>query len=93
MPDDPLAGAREQAEQSKPPVRAAALLRIARVQTAFDREQARHTFEQLNVFPIPTSGSLHRSNWRLLWPDFPSCRKHSGSTIPVPLARRRRKCI
>jgi hypothetical protein len=46
MPDDLLARAREQAERSKPPVRAAALLRIARVQMAFDRNQAGKTFEQ-----------------------------------------------
>jgi hypothetical protein len=46
MPDDLLAGARAQAERSEPPVRAAALLRIARVETAFDRGQARITFQQ-----------------------------------------------
>jgi hypothetical protein len=46
MPDDLLSRAWEQAERSKPPVRAAALLRIARVQTAFDSDQARYTFEQ-----------------------------------------------
>jgi hypothetical protein len=46
MPDDLLARAWEQAERSKPPVRAAALLRIARVQTVFDRDQARRTFER-----------------------------------------------
>jgi len=43
MLDDLLAGARAQAERSEPPVRAAALLRIARVQTAFDRGQARRS--------------------------------------------------
>jgi len=46
MPDDLLSRAWEQAERSKPPVRAAALLRIARVQTVFDRDQARRTFER-----------------------------------------------
>src|SRR5271157_5913056 len=46
MPDDLLARAREQAERSTPPVRAAALLRIARVETATCRHQARRTFEQ-----------------------------------------------
>jgi len=46
MPDDLLAGAQEQAERSNPPVRATALMRIARVQTAFDRDQARHTFRR-----------------------------------------------
>ena len=46
MTDDLLAGARAQAERSEPPVRAAALLRIARVQTAFDRGQARITFQR-----------------------------------------------
>jgi len=35
-----------QAGVSDPPVRVAALLRIARVQTAFDREEARRTFQQ-----------------------------------------------
>jgi len=38
MAGDLLAAAREQAERSTPSVCAAALLRIARVQTAFDRE-------------------------------------------------------
>jgi hypothetical protein len=46
MADELLASAWEQAERSEPPVRAAALLRIARVQTAFDHDQARKTFEQ-----------------------------------------------
>jgi hypothetical protein len=44
-PDDPLARAQEQAARSTPPARAAAMLRIARVQLAFDRGQARITFE------------------------------------------------
>jgi hypothetical protein len=46
MVDDLLAGARAQAERSEPLVRAAALLRIARVQTVFDRAQARLTFQR-----------------------------------------------
>jgi hypothetical protein len=46
MPDDLLGQTREQAERSEPAVRAAALLRIARVETASDRQQARNTFEQ-----------------------------------------------
>jgi hypothetical protein len=46
MPGDLLARAREQAERSSPPVRAAALLRIARVESATDRDQARRTFNQ-----------------------------------------------
>jgi hypothetical protein len=46
MSDELLARAREQAERSDPPVRVAALLRIARVETVFDRDEARHTFEQ-----------------------------------------------
>lgn len=41
-----LAEARTQAGKSKPDVRAAALMRIARVETAFDCHQARATFEQ-----------------------------------------------
>lgn len=41
-----MASAYEAAERSKPDVRVAALLRIARVQTALDRGQARRTFEQ-----------------------------------------------
>jgi hypothetical protein len=41
-----LAEAWEGAGRSKPDVRAAARLRIARVQTAFDRDQARKTFQQ-----------------------------------------------
>ena len=45
MPDDLLVGARRQAERAKPPVRAAALLRIARVETAVDRGRAQITFE------------------------------------------------
>jgi hypothetical protein len=46
MPQDLLARAHEQAKRSEAPVRAAALLRIARVQTAFNREQARQTFQE-----------------------------------------------
>ncbi len=45
MTDDLLTRAREQAARSQPPVRVAAMLRIARVQTAFERGQARITFE------------------------------------------------
>jgi hypothetical protein len=41
-----LAAALDEAGQSKPAVRAAALLRIARLQTAFDRDLARKTFRQ-----------------------------------------------
>lgn len=41
-----LTSAHAAAEHSKPDVRAAALLRIARVQTTRDRSQARRTFEQ-----------------------------------------------
>src|SRR5262249_53585744 len=40
-----LVGALKQAERSEPTVRIAALLRIARVQTALDPGQARNTFE------------------------------------------------
>ncbi|HWF11247.1 MAG TPA: hypothetical protein VG297_22410 [Bryobacteraceae bacterium] len=46
MPDELLTPAREQAERSEPGVRVAALLRIARVESAINREQARKTFEQ-----------------------------------------------
>jgi hypothetical protein len=46
MPDDLLAPAREQAERSEPEVRVAAFLRIARVESAVDREQGRKTFER-----------------------------------------------
>jgi hypothetical protein len=46
MPDDLLALALEQAERSEPTVRVAALLRIARVQSAVDRPSARKTFER-----------------------------------------------
>lgn len=42
---DLLARARVVAERATPPVRAAALMRIARIETAFDRGQARITFE------------------------------------------------
>src|SRR5580704_5881466 len=46
MPDDDLlARARVEAERARAPIRAAALMRIARVETAFDRGQARITFE------------------------------------------------
>jgi hypothetical protein len=45
MPKDLLARARVEAERARAPVRAAALMRIARVETAFDRGQARITFE------------------------------------------------
>jgi len=44
MLQDLLARAQEQAEHSSPPVRAAALLRIARVQAASDPGQGRRTF-------------------------------------------------
>lgn len=46
MAGELLASAYEAAERSKPDVRVAALLRIARVQTALDCGQARRTFEQ-----------------------------------------------
>jgi hypothetical protein len=45
MSDDLMAQARKQAERSLPPVRAAAWMRIARVQSALDPGQARITFE------------------------------------------------
>ena len=45
MADDLLAHARQQAERASPPVRAAARMRIARVQSAVDPGQARITFE------------------------------------------------
>jgi hypothetical protein len=45
MPDDLLALALEQAERSEPTVRVAALLRIARVESAVDRQYALKTFE------------------------------------------------
>jgi hypothetical protein len=45
MPDDPLTRALEQAERSQPEVRAAARMRIARVQSVSDPEQARRTFQ------------------------------------------------
>ena len=46
MPDDDLlARARVEAERAGAAVRAAALMRIARVETAFDRGEARITFE------------------------------------------------
>lgn len=45
MLDDPLARLRQQAARSTPPVRAAAMLRIARAQTVLDPGQARITFE------------------------------------------------
>jgi hypothetical protein len=45
MSDDLIAQARKQAERSLPPVRAAARMRIARVQSAVDPGQARITFE------------------------------------------------
>jgi hypothetical protein len=45
MPKDLLARARVEAERARAPIRAAALMRIARVETAFDRGQARITFE------------------------------------------------
>ncbi len=45
MADDLIAHARKQAERSSPPVRAAARMRIARVESAVDPGQARITFE------------------------------------------------
>jgi hypothetical protein len=45
MTNELLMSARKQAEQSSPVVRAAALLRIARVQLAFDADQARTAFK------------------------------------------------
>jgi len=45
MADDLIAHARKQAERSLPPVRAAAQMRIARVQSAVDSGHARITFE------------------------------------------------
>jgi hypothetical protein len=46
MPDELLISARDQAERSEPEVRVAAFLRIARVESAVNREQARKTFER-----------------------------------------------
>jgi hypothetical protein len=46
MADDRLARVQDEAERSEPPVRVAALLRIARVQTAFGGDHARRTFQQ-----------------------------------------------
>jgi hypothetical protein len=46
MRDDFLAGALEQAERSEPAVRAAALMRIARVQAASDAGRGRSTFQR-----------------------------------------------
>lgn len=46
MADDVRAGARQRAEGSSPQVRAAALMRIARVESVVDREQALRTFER-----------------------------------------------
>src|SRR5215469_15863259 len=46
MPDDLLTGPRAGRERSEPGVRVAALLRISRVESAVNREQARKTFEQ-----------------------------------------------
>src|SRR5581483_2114082 len=43
---DLLADAKEQAERSKAEVRTAALMRIARVETASDREEARQTLRR-----------------------------------------------
>jgi hypothetical protein len=45
MTNELLISVREQAKQSSPAVRAAALLRIARVQTVFDADQARTAFK------------------------------------------------
>jgi hypothetical protein len=45
MPDDLLRGPVEQAERSSAPVRAAALLRISRVETVTNRGAARKTFD------------------------------------------------
>ena len=45
MTDNLLVRAQRQAERSAPPVRAAARMRIARVQSATDPGQARVTFE------------------------------------------------
>ena len=45
MPGDHVAHARKQAELSSPPVRAAARMRIARVQSTVDPHQARSTLE------------------------------------------------
>ena len=46
MSDELLAHVWEEAERLYRPVRVAALLRIARVETAFDRDEARRTFQQ-----------------------------------------------
>jgi len=52
-----VADARKQAERSSPPVRAAALMRVARVQSAVDPGQARITFEmaldEIRSLPSP----------------------------------------
>jgi hypothetical protein len=63
MREDFLDRAQEQAEQSEAPVRTAALLRISRVKTAFDRDRARRTFRQ----------ALYEAR-QLAGPVFASCR-------------------
>lgn len=46
MPQDILSAAREHAEQSDPPVKAAALLRTARVLTTFNQAEAERVLER-----------------------------------------------
>jgi hypothetical protein len=46
MPQDILSAAREHAEQSDPPVKAAALLRTARVLTTFDQAEEERVLER-----------------------------------------------
>jgi hypothetical protein len=98
MPDDLLALALEQAERSEPTVRVAALLRIARVESAVDRQNARKTFERALTETrgiTGVEGSFLLAHARLiaaavvpdLLPDIPSLARSSPSPILVGDAR------
>src|SRR5215469_608356 len=62
MFDDLLSRAREQADRSTPPIRTAALMRIARVESRLDHDKARATFrlalEEISAFPRRERQSL-----------------------------------
>ena len=101
MRDDLVADARKQAERSSPPVRAAALMRVARVQSAVDPGQARITFEmaldEIRSLPSPDRDLLFEQAQQIaaavapdLLPAIPSVRRfpndfHSGTLVSIML--------
>jgi hypothetical protein len=101
MPGDHVAHARKQAELSSPPVRAAARMRIARVQSTVDPHQARRTLEmaleEIHSIPGRDRDLLFEQAQQIaaavapdLLPEIPSVRRfpnhhHFGTLVNIML--------